>query len=277
MNTNFGGGGTTYVSGGTTNVSNYFTNSYAGPAISAGSTSASSGTLHFADSNNVSFGMAGSVVTASASNYVPEVYYACPPWQAGAVAAISNLTLAAVSKRPLFFPFQNFGNLPCNELHWQMSHVTNGSNEFTVQIGIYSNVNSAQISLIESGTRFFVNSAAGYTIPGMFQYEVAVPNNASRLTPGQYVLGLQFDAASTSAMNHLLIGDATLSQPIGVINEGSNTYITHLSHQGILFWGRYTATSSVLPASVGLSEILGGASGTNMPMPVYFTLGNHVG
>lgn len=285
LNTNFTGGGGSapvYVTGGTTNVinnfTNNFTNSYAGPAISAAGGSQSSGTVEFKDSHNVSFGYSAGSVTASASNYVPTVYYANPPWQGGGVTAISNLTLTDLTNRPLFFPFKNQGNLLANELHFCLSRVANGTNSFTVAGGIYSHVNSSQISLIGSDTHFFVNTAVGVTGTGVYRFEISMGTGYSSLTPGAYVLGLGFShAGSTSAMNQMLIGDNTVNKPMGMWNEGSNKAITHTSHQDVLFWGRFTATSDGLPTVVALSEVIGGISGASAPIPMYWTLGNHVG
>jgi hypothetical protein len=286
MNPSTGSGGTgstafnvvnnVVVTGGTTNVVNNFTNQYAGPAISAGAESQSSGTVKFSNSNNISFGMSSGVVTASASNYVPTVYFANPPWQGGGVTGISNLTLSDLTNKPLFFPFKNQGNLEANELHFCLSRVTNGSNSFTVAGGIYSHVNSSQISLIGSDTHFFVHTGAA-TAPGVWRYEISMGTGYSSLTPGAYVLGLGFSHdGSTSMMNQLLIGDNTVNKPLGMWNEGSDQAITHASHQDVLFWGRFTATSNGLPAVVALSQVIGGVSGASGAMPMYWTLGNHV-
>ena len=276
-----------------------------GAAISASGGSQNSGTVVFSNSNNVSFGFSGGSITASASGILsdltvsnltlsvgtgaassnvtiigPDVgtaYYANPPWQGGALAAISNLTQTNLTNRPLFFPFRADGVLLANEVHFEMSRVAAGSNSFTIAAGIYSQVNSSQIALIGSDTHFFVNTAVGATGTGVYRFEISMGSAYSTLPPGDHVLGMGFThAGSTSAMNFVLLGDATTLKPIAMLNEGSNSAITHTSHQDLLFWGRYTATSNGLPATVGLADVIGGISGASVPMPFYFTLGNHV-
>lgn len=223
---------------------------------------------------SASNGLSLSVAAPGAAQAFPQ-YWCVPPWAGANGVLISNLSATGLTRRPIFLPFQVEGALTADEIHWMMSRAATGVNSFTMNIGIYTYSNSTKINLVGSTQNVFVNSDTG-SQNGVRLFEANMGTGLSQLTPGQYVLALAFSANgdSTSAFNYSLIGGATANPPGETkVLAGSNSYATYTSHQAMLFFGRYTATSAVIPATVGLAEVSAQAGAS---IPLYFTLGNHV-
>lgn len=248
-----------------------------GNILAAGTrTAGSNSTVLFSNANGVTFGLDavnGSVMTASVAAgggaAIPQ-YYATSPWAADNVALITNIT--ALSQRPIFVPFQVMGDLTANELMWKMSRSTNSSNNFTVHLGVYSYVNSTQISLLGSNSHSYSNTATA-SITGVRMFEVSLGTNFSTFSAGQYIAAFIFSNTASASANYSLMGGTTLNPHVGGIHPGADTYVTHTSHQPVPMHGRYTTTSGALPASVGASQIIGQLTGASMAIPMGFTIG----
>lgn len=246
-------------------------------AINANSgTPASAGTINFSNSNNVSFGINGSVVTASASfagggGATPDLYMYDNLNGREFITNITNMT--ALSQRPIFVPFRLDGNITFNNLAIEVSRATSGSNLFTAQVAIYTFVNSTQISRLASLQNTFSNTATA-SISGVRQIRLTGLEAAgTNLTPGNYVMMLYFSAsAGTASMNYSLRGGQTVGPPVGNIFPGANSQITATSQLSSVylnhFQGRYTATTDSPPNSINLTQIQGHTSG----YPVYFRM-----
>ena len=186
-------------------------------------------------------------------------------------ALITNITV--LTQRPLFFPFDVGGVMSANEIHWTMSRSTSGSNHFTVHAGIYSYSNSTRIDLISSGSYSFSNTATA-SVSGIKAFEVPCP--LTSFSDGGYVLGMIFSATATASMNYSFMGGTTANPAnVNVVITGADAYHTYTSHPTIPFWGRFTTTTGGLPASVGMSNVIGGFTGASLPMPVHFYIVNH--
>jgi hypothetical protein len=237
------------------------------------STPISAGTVVFSNSNNVTFGLNGSTVTASAGGgggggySIPD--FANLSWR----DFITNVTtITALSQLPIFVPFVLPGSLTWNRGAIEVSRSTSGSNLFTMQVGIYTFVNSTQISLLGSLQNTYSGSDTA-NIAGIRRILwTGMGTGATALTPGPYVLGLYFSAsAGTASMNYSLRGGQTVG-PVGNILPGANSNITATSQLSSLplarFLGRYTATTANLPGSVAFSQVQHWTSN----YPIYFYL-----
>lgn len=222
--------------------------------------------------------------TASASNGLTISLSAANPgggaaisqrWMAGMdfPPVLVNVTnLPGVSLQEMLFPFHIDGTLTASELMWQMSRSTSGSNLFSVHMGIYTFVNSTQISLLGSNSHSF-SATATASVSGIRQFEISCGTNFSTLAPGDYVLGMMFSAAATASMNYSLMGNSVANPAVGVVLPGADQYSTAVSHQYIPFWGRYATNSAALRDSIGASQVIGGFTGASLPLPVWFNLG----
>jgi hypothetical protein len=278
-------GSTTYgivnnvtVTGGTTNITFLTSSNYTnvvGPTLSAAGSSLSSGDVVFSNSNNVSFGMSESTITATATFAPPNQYWQ-PVGYAGFQDGKTLIThFSDINTQPLFFPFSVGGELTAGEIHWTMSRINTVSNlAFSVQAGIYTFANSTSINLISS-TQGVFSATDGASFAGIRAYEVRNPY--STLSPGAYVLGMNFSASVTGSAHYSMMGGNTASAARGtLILEGTDQYATHASHAVVPFWGRASVSTNALPAAVAMSDMIMQGTGSNLMPPIHFDLCNHV-
>lgn len=230
-------------------------------AISAGTTSNSSGTIVFSNANGVTFGLNAQTITASV-NAGGGGGFALKDFallDRAYMLAITNMTATGVTQRPIFVPFVLPGSLTWNRGDIEVSRATSGSNLFTADFGIYSYVNSTQISLMGSLQNTYSGTNTGSQSGIRRILFTGMGAGATALTPGVYVMGMKFSAsAGTASMNYSLRG-ATLGPPVGNIFPGANSYVTATSQLSSMplarFLGRYTATSANLPNTVGFNQV----------------------
>lgn len=217
------------------------------------------GNIVFSNSNNVSFGMNGSTITASAAaggggGFALQDYALL---DRAYMIAVTNMT--AISQRPIFVPFVLPGSLTWNRGDIEVSRASAGSNLFTADFGIYRYVNSTQLSLMGSLRNTYSGTATASQSGIRRILFAGMDTGATALTPGQYVMGMMFSAsAGTASMNYSLRG-ATLGPPAGNVFPGANSYATATSQLSSMplarFLGRYTATSGSLPDTVGFNQV----------------------
>ncbi len=245
-------------------------------AISGGTTQATSGTVVFSNSNNVSFGVNGQTITATAAGGAaaqPARRWAQPEMIR---ATLSNVTtLTAITSRPFFMPyFHPAGDLTISRVNWEMSRSTSGSNHFTAHFGIYTYVNDTQISLLGSVSGSYSNTATA-SISGVRRFAISgLPAAISTLTPGGYVMGWLFNATATASINYFLRGVQTASPVLGGVLEGADQYNTATSYNFAPFYGRLTGNSANLPGSVADSQVIGQFSGASHPIGMWMMLNN---
>lgn len=217
----------------------------------------------------VSIATNGNTISIGAPLGKPQ-YWACPDWAAGTRSLLTNAT--AINGIPFFMPFEVRGVLSAQELMWDMSRSTSGSNQFTVFGGIYSYSNSSVAALVTSFSNSYSNTATA-SVSGIRQFEANF--NSFSLTPGQYLLGMMFTAANTASMNYSLMGAPGNNQPAGGVISGSDAYHTHTTHQAIPLEGRYTVATAALPGTISGSQIRAAYSGASAPIRQNWTLGTH--
>jgi hypothetical protein len=225
-------------------------------------------------SNGLTLSLSAAAPGAAAA---PPVRWLVPPWAAVNQALITNMS--NVNNVPFFMPFFNDGALTGDEFHWIMSRATNGSNSFTVDLGIYSIVNSTSLSLASSTRAEYVATDTA-SQSGIRIFEMSMGNAMSTLGAGAWVLGIAFSATATVRGNYSLMGNATVSGPnSNIVLQGTNSYAAATAHMLMPFFGRYTATTGALPANVrmaaGASDLIGGQSGASQPIPMCWTIANH--
>jgi hypothetical protein len=280
----------------------------------SGASTVTSGTMQFANLNGISFGLNGSTMTASySSNHShgnPTLaltnlsgttasasngftlslaaaapgggspvagYWAVPPWGYGSQSNALLTNITGISRRFIFMPFQVANSLSFGELHWPMSRSTNGSNAFSMFMGVYSHVNSSSLQTVWS-TSVAYSATATASVSGLRGFEATFASTS--LSPGQYVLGLMFDpiGGSTSAMNYSLMGAATGNSMLQTqVVNGSNAYHTSPAHMWLPFHGRYSVTSAAVPANVVATDIIAQGNASAVPLPMYWALGTHYG
>lgn len=241
----------------------------------SGTYSQNTGTVQFGNSNGVTFGlsnngvMTASVAAGGGGGGFTVQDFANISWR----AFITNVTnMTAVSQRPIFTPFVLPGSLTWNMGNIEVSRATSGSNLFTAQLGIYSFVNATQLSLMGSLQNTYSNTATA-SISGIRRMQfTGMGAGATALTPGHYVMGMNFSAAATASMNYSLRGGQTIGPPVGNFAPGANQNSTATSQLSsvpmAMFLGRYTATSAALPNTVGFSQVQHHTS----LAPIYFYL-----
>ena len=242
-----------------------------GIAVNAAST-VTNGSVVFSNSNGVTFGMAGSTITASVAAGAAPTLIGYQNMPRESLNLVTNMTATGVTQRPLFFPFELYGNLVLNNIGVEVSRATSGSNLFTIQAAIYTFVNSTQISRLASLQNVFSNTATA-SISGVRQIRLTGLEAAgTSLTPGQYVMMLYASAANTASMNYSWRGAVTALPPVGNIFPGTNsvqTATSQLSSNYLMpFQGRYTATTASPPGFVNRTQVQGWTS----IMQIYFRM-----
>ena len=204
---------------------------------------------------------------------------AAPNLQYFEVADIQGFGLAthisAIDKRPIFVPFILPGNLTNNSAIIQMSGVTQNSILMTVQAALYTYANATSMNLLDSLQNAFSGTSTALCSGNLYFALTGWGTNATALTPGPYVLGLNFSAngGNTASANFSIYGGVVASTAKGFWRPGTDNVNTANTTSGPMnLWGRYTATSASPPAAVGQANIYAGYTGASQPIAPWFVL-----
>ena len=232
----------------------------------SGTYTQNTGTVQFANSNGVTFGlsnngvMTASVAAGGAGGY--DIRWTQSPQLRFSLSNLTNVT--AISNVPFFIPIRFDGNMTLSRINFEMSRSTSGSNLFTVTAGIYSYVNDTQLTLIASATESYSNTATA-SVSGIRRFAVD-GFDVSTFTAGGYVYGMKFNAgANTASMNYSIRGHSGAVQ-LGAVVGGADQYNTATSYNIFPFFGRLSNTSGAMPDSVGDSQVRGQFSGVSAPI-----------
>jgi hypothetical protein len=247
------------------------------PAIAAGTQTATSGTVVFSNSNNVSFGMSNSsVVTASAqinvsagttSNNLSAItfsnsngvsfglngstvtarYGGFSNWQNGAPVTTFGSSGAFLSFQPIIVPYAiTVTNVLFLASLSQGTASSASSGGYKVSFGLYTlNVSTLSLASSASSSITWTSGNAYSSVSGVGYRPVSVASWA--LTPGPYIFGIALASTVLSSISLTLYGTASFAT-IGA------------SGQGTMFstmpWSPGFSTSSVaaLPASYAVSN-----------------------
>lgn len=250
-----GNSNTIVISGGGGGVTNQ-----TGPNIAVAGSTVTAGTVLFSNANSVTFGMAGSTITASVGGFTASGYnhYNDVVQVAGQVGQ-GTLNFDPVN---LDFPvqFDRFG-VP---IAYTATSNSTGSQTISMRIGIYTN-NAGTLSLLQSASTAVTaansGTAGSYSIFSGFRL-ITIPFTTT-LQPNDYWMGVisstsssSQNGASISAMLQSNLG----SNFVGFFGQSNNTTQQYTLGQGV-----YTATTNAMPVSVAFSQIRGSDSNAARP------------
>jgi hypothetical protein len=138
--------------------------------------------------------------------------------------------------------------------------------------GIYS-LNGATLSLTTSGTYSTLCSVTGSTssvsfngVKGVF-LPIRSDSGAALFAPGNYYVGIISSTASGGNAIAAAISNVVYSVPGGLsAYKGIFGSSTNVSNQARVGCGVFSVSSSAIPASFGLSDIVGSIGGTVSPV-----------
>lgn len=235
--------------------------------VQAGTTSVSSGTVSFANSNGVSFGInTNGVMTASVAaaagggvdRYIKEII----PGERLTTCAVLSAT--QWSNRPMLAPFWMDGTgLQANTVRFMITNAMSSNRSFggTFSAGLYYLANSTQMTLLGSDTMSFSHtaSASSASYNGAMLMDFTGMSNVTMTAEGRYAMA--FAVAPVSAnitwMPASLYG-ADVMPNLSRILRNNTTAAT--GEQVFPWWGVYSTTTGGMPNSIGLTQINGGNS-----------------
>lgn len=156
----------------------------------------------------------------------------------------------------------------------QISNATNSSGSWTlsVSVGIYTK-NASTLSLVNSTSTSFNATASGtvgsYSLFGGIRH-LTIPWTSTR-TAGDYWIGI-WSRTTSGGVAGMTLNQMLASQPnssySGILGAASNATVQFLLGQG-----RYSATTTGFPGSVGFTQIQGDSSILQRVPIYYFTSG----
>lgn len=245
--------------------------------VSAGTTSGNLQTIQFNDGNGVTFGLNGSTVTASVNGGGggggTQSFWQPVPFN-------NSTTLAPIGAGTIVvWPAYQDGVASFSRgIVYISNSISSSSNSshagnISLFLGLYT-LNGSTLSLASSGSQSYQwtntsnNSFASIaSIRGL-----TVPINAS-FNGGDIWCAMMSSTSTTNAnwftARHIIVSGMT-HQLVGNIGEASNA-----SRQMLPGWGQFSATSSVLPQSMALSNIRGiGSGASNVGITPYINFVN---
>lgn len=221
-----------------------------GIAAQAGTQTATSGTVVFSNSNNVTFGMSNSsVVTASVGYAKVDVFV---PFQGS--HDHGNL---ANSRRLIMMPVAFGAGMDANALliypHWSNSSNSTGTATFTFFYGLYTR-SSNTLSRATSSSYTYTLSFNGTDNNSLFfgQRVMSLPF-AATISPGQYWLGLGSESASGG--NNGSVSLLIVSQMNSIFRGSIGVDSGAASVQPYMGFGSYSTTATAAVASMQISQI----------------------
>jgi hypothetical protein len=246
-------------------------------ALGASDTTYTSGKVDFTGGNNITVqSSAGQQIKISAPNTTSETQWNIANYSNMDPADVRAISHASVlSGIPMFWPDVVPGNITLNSVAFQVSHVnTSTLQSFSVQLGVYTQVNSTSMALLGSASDAFVYStASSVSWSGVRDIVLTSPGThtaISTLSAGQYVFGLNLSVAATGSMNFSLRGQSTAGPTLGNIKPATNVFSTATSQGAIPLYGRFSASSAAMPANVAASSIRNQGAATQQVCPFIY-------
>lgn len=233
--------------------------------ISAGTTSNNMSAVTFANSNGVSFGLNGSVVTGSV---VPDVTYKQwdPYWDRELI--VTNQGQGTLAIEPIWLPnvaFDRYG------LRVMYSNASNSTGSLTISnwFALYTSTGST-LSLATSVSWTYALTFSGTDGSWSLHSGVRIwtVGMTGTLPAGNYWAGLinRTTSGGTAASFNQLCVSAMASGHVGHFGVAFNTSMQRLMGQG-----SYSATTADLPASLAFADIAGSGTLPQRP-PTWFLL-----
>lgn len=156
----------------------------------------------------------------------------------------------------------------------QISNASNSSGSWTlsVSVGLYTK-NASTLSLVNSTSTSFNASGSGtvgsYSLFGGIRH-LTIPWTSTR-TAGDYWIGI-WSRTTTGGAAGMTLNQMLVSQPNSTFS-GILGAATNATDQFLLGQGRYSATTTGFPGSVGFTQIQGNSSILQRAPVYYFTSG----
>lgn len=235
--------------------------------VSAGGVSNNVSQIVFSNANNVSFGLNGSTITATAtvSSTPAFTYPYFNPYD-----AYVQVTGVLGSNSLYFQPFQS-PNVQFDRLAIPiyLSYTTNFSATFSFYWGLYTR-NGSTLNLLTNASIAFGSQLSFSTANSSIYHGIRLwtAGITQTLTEGQYYAALMSritTAGSAQSLSNLVVSqqNSSFSGIFGATTNATNQYTRGL--------GRYSATTSDLPSAVSLSEIQGNSSAFLRP-PIFYVV-----
>lgn len=235
--------------------------------VAAGGSTNTVSQLVFSNANNVSFGLDGSTITATAtvSSTPAFTYPYFNPYD-----AYVQVTGVLGSNSLYFQPFQcpnvQFDRLA---IPVYLSYTTNFSATLSFYWGLYTR-NGSTLNLLTdvstaAGSQLSFSTANSSLYHGIRLFTAGITET---LTEGQYYAALMSritTAGSAQSLSNLVVSQQNSSFS-GIFGAASNATVQYT--RGL---GRYSATTANLPAAVALSEIQGNSSAFIRP-PLFYVV-----
>jgi hypothetical protein len=238
--------------------------SMVGPAaISAAGASASSGTVVFSNSNNISFGMNGNTVTASASDFTHSFLYPAGQWplQLTTQNGQNSLVLHAITAEPVAF------SLFAQRVLWSGTSNSTATISYTFQVGVYTKSISSMSLVMSTSFNGSINHSGNINNSLYASERVVTVAWTSTLNRGDYYIGLlsstTFSSQNVNALENIL-GSQPSTNFVGVLGN-----VTSASVQEVLGLGHYSLTTGAMPSSIAFSDIIG-TGANDRRAPIYY-------
>lgn len=235
--------------------------------VSAGTTSNNVSQIVFSNANNVSFGLNGSTITATAtvSSTPAFTYPYFNPYD-----AYVQVTGVLGSNSLYFQPFQS-PNVQFDRLAIPiyLSYTTNFSATFSFYWGLYTR-NGSTLNLLTDASTVFGSQLSFSTANSSLYHGIRLwtAGITDTLTEGQYYAAIMSritTAGSAQSLSNLVISQQNSSFS-GIFGAATNATVQYT--RGL---GRYSATTANLPSAVALSEIQGNSSAFLRP-PIFYVV-----
>lgn len=235
--------------------------------VSAGTTSNNVSQLVLSNSNNVSFGLNGSTITATATAAGAITFSYFNPYD-----AYQQVTAVIGANSLRFLPFQS-PNVQFDRIvvpiYFSQSTSTAGSATLSFYWGAYTRSGSTLNLLTNYSTVFGSNITFSATNSSLYHgIRLASAGITNTLTEGQYYVGWM--CRSTTGGGAMTLQNLVISQQSstfsGIFGLSSATNATQQYTRGL---GQYSATTANLPSSLAFSQIQGNSAAFLRP-PIFY-------
>lgn len=257
--------------------------------FSAGTTSNNLSSVVFNDANNVSFGLNGSTITATATfnqTFPTLQFWDNMQWWGGSASA--NIGSAGTVQAQVYvFPLGVIdGNMTVKTLMFDMSHSASGNSSsapkvFTVRFGLYT-LNGSTLSILNSVSAVYsiaanANNSTAYSGQRWIHFASTDWSASPVISAHQEYFGAFFYSSggnNSAAQTAGFLGYFPFSTAVrsGVMNVSQTT----ANSLGFHPWIGVHATSSALPSSINMADLnKRGASSNFVPHIVFNNLSSY--
>lgn len=234
--------------------------------VAAGGSTNTVSQLVFSNSNNVSFGLNGSTITATATGGGGGAAFTYPYFNP--YDAYVQVTGVLGSNSLYFQPFQ------CPNVQFDriaipiyLSYTTNFSATFSFYWGLYTR-NGSTLNLLTDASTAFGSQLSFSTANSSLYHGIRLwtAGITDTLTEGQYYAAIMSritTAGSAQSLSNLVVSQQNSSFS-GIFGAATNASVQYT--RGL---GRFSATTSDLPAAVQFSQIQGNSSAFLRP-PLFY-------